>query len=96
LNTLLFLDCFAIEETAGETIFQTLNHLYLEKTGVRKSKFISTPKVSTAKTKKKFSFQLTLLPHQIFIMPQDYELYLNEPNTNILENFKKYNDSELR
>jgi hypothetical protein len=37
--------------------------------------------------------QLTLLPHQIFILPFSFENFLNKTN---LSEFKIYSDSELR
>jgi hypothetical protein len=46
-------------------------------------------------SKKHIKFALTLLPHQIFIMPQSFELLLND-SRDFAGNIVKYKNNELR
>jgi hypothetical protein len=62
---------------------------------VRKDKFLSSIKIENEKklNEKTFSMKLTLLPHQIFILPESYNSLINKKN---FAAFKIYTNEELR
>jgi hypothetical protein len=93
---LFFSDIISIENTpsAKRNIFRELNIQYNKLVHTRKEMFLSeidTPQ--TTSNDKTFPFSVTLLPHQIFLMPESYQSAVDR---DFLSNFKIYSDAEIR
>jgi len=93
----LFLDIISIQnqQTVTKNVFAELQKQYQKLTNCRNQSFISQIQTNTVKTEdlKIFKFTLTLLPHQLFILPLEFKSAMSQ---DFLSQFKVYNDAEIR
>lgn len=89
------LDIISIEDkpAAKKNILLEFNRLYENLTKCRKKSFVKSSIEKKRGDKKLFQVNFTLLPHQTLIFP---ESYLKKLNTELLNNYKLFNNNEIR
>ena len=94
---LYFSDVISIEnqQTVAKNVFAELKNQYNKLIHCRKDSFISQLESKTVKDVdyKAFTFQLTLLPHQMLIMPLEFKSAISR---DVLFALKVYDDEEIR